>query len=161
MSPFGSRPALLACAFLLACQSACQSADVPHSVAAGTMLERMRRVEVGQSVAEVHAILKDDPVRKPGHPQDPFPTPLHRITLHPPDRSEVVLETYVVATRPEKGCPDFLYEDVPVVFVDGVVAVRSWEEVEWRWRGWGGGLDRLRWLQDRHRCPADLEGPEV
>lgn len=140
-----------------AASSGCASSSGIRSAPAHVLRERMRNVKEGQPSSEVHRILGDVPVRKPGHPGEPFSTPLHRVSLRPPDGTSVIIETYVVATRPMKGCPDFLYEDVPVVFVDDIVAGRSWEFVEWNWRAWGGGLDRLRWIQDRHRCPDDLK----
>jgi hypothetical protein len=113
-------------------------------------------VKEGQTVPEVHAILRRPPVRKPGHPDDPFPSPLQIVELERYGQSKVRIETYVVATRREKGCPDYGYDDRPVVFLDGIVAGLSWEFVEWRWQEWGGQLARLRDIQDRHRCPEEL-----
>ncbi len=123
------------------------------------MRDRLREVEVGDTLEQAHARLRRDPVRKPGHPGDPFPTPLHVVQLEAPDGRRVRLETYVVAARRAEGCPDFHYEDVPVVYVDGIVAGMTWEFVEWRWRNWGGELGRLRALQDRYRC-SEPEAPE-
>lgn len=132
---------------------ACRSDTGPPSVPDYAMRNRMRGVAPGQSLERVHEILGTDAVRKPRHPDHPFPSPLHAVDLTAPDGRRVRVETYVVAARPEEGCPDFRYEDRPVVFIDGVVAGTDWEYVEWNWRSWGGSLERLRALQDRLRCP--------
>jgi len=116
------------------------------------MRERLRGVEVGQSAEQARAILRREPVRKPGHPDDPFPSPLHALALTTPTGERVEVEVYVVATRPARGCPDVHYDDMPVAYVDGVVAGTGWEFVEWRWRDWGGSLAALREAQDRFRC---------
>jgi hypothetical protein len=137
--------------------SGCRSAPAVHGVPAYVVRERMRAVEVGQTIEQVHAILRRDPVRRPRHPDDPFPTPLRVEELVAPDGSAVRLEIYVVATRPADGCPDHHYDDAPVLFVDGRVAGLDWEFVEWGWRGWGGRLEVLRGLQDRYRCPDSTD----
>jgi hypothetical protein len=128
----------------------------PQGMPAYEMRERFRAVKEGQTVREVHNILRRPPIRKPGHPDDPFPTPLHIVEFERFGHPLVRIETYVVATRLEKGCPDFGYDDRPVVFIDGIVAGLSWEFVEWRWQEWGGELARLRQIQDRHHCPEAL-----
>ena len=126
----------------------------PRGVNAATVLDRVREVEVGDTLEHAHSLLREDPVRKPNHPGDPFSSPHRVVELAAPDGSRVRLETYVVGARSAEGCPDFHYDDVPIVFVDGVVAGKTWEYVEWRWRDWGGELDLLRSFQDRYRCPA-------
>lgn len=136
--------------------AACQLPD-RDSMPSYAMREQMRNVEVGQTQEEVRVLLGELPVRKPGHPDDPFPTPLRVVELRAPDGRAVRLETYVVATAPQEGCPDYRYDDRPVVFIDGRVAGMDWEFVEWGWRGWGGGLDQLRHLQDRNRCVEPQE----
>jgi len=137
--------------FLLA--SGCRSAaPTVQGVPAYVIRERMRAVEIGQTLEQVHTILRRDPVRRPGHPDEPFPTPLRVEELVAPDGSAVRLEIYVVATRSADGCPDHHYDDAPVLFMDGRVAGLDWEFVEWGWRGWGGRLEALRALQDRYRC---------
>ncbi len=118
--------------------------------------DRMDRVAVGQPQATAQAILGRQPVRKPNHPQAPFPTPLWALELRTPDGRSVRLESYVVATRPARGCPDFQYDDVPVAFVDGVVAGKGWEYLEENWRGWGGSLDALRAARERPSCPEEM-----
>lgn len=117
------------------------------------MRDRLRAVEVGQSADAVHALLGGDPVERPGHPDDPFPSPLHELALTTPAGERVRVEVYVVATRSAPGCPDVHYEDTPVAYVDGVVAGKTWEFVEWHWREWGGALADLRAAQDRFHCP--------
>lgn len=126
----------------------------PHSVR-----DRMERVEVGQAQATAQAILGRQPVHKPNHPDSPFPTPLRVLELGTPDGRGVRLETYVVATRPARGCPDFQYDDAPVVFIDGLVAGKGWEYLEQNWRGWGGSLEALRAARERPGCPEEAEAP--
>jgi len=118
------------------------------------MRARVDRVTVGQSAAEARAILGRDPVERPGHPSDPFPTPLRALALETPAGGAVQIELYVVAARAADGCPDVHVEDVPVVWLDGVVAARSWEAVEASWRSWGGTLESLRGVRDTWRCEA-------
>lgn len=152
------RPAALAAAAIsILLPPACASRG-PQVVAPYAMRDRLERVEVGQSLAEVRAILGRDPVRKPNHPGAPFASPLHALELRAPDGRAVRLETYVVAAHPAEGCPDFQYEDVPILYVEGVVAYKGWAPVEWTWRDWGGSLAALREVQDRLRCPDDVEG---
>jgi len=118
------------------------------------MRARIERIAIGQSAAEAQAILGRDPVERPGHPSDPFPTPLRALALSTPTGGSLQVELYVVAARAAAGCPDVHVEDVPVVFLDGVVAARSWEAVEASWRGWGGTLESLRRVRDTWRCDA-------
>jgi hypothetical protein len=144
-----------ACALLLGALAAlagCQW-EKPRGMPAYEMRERIRLVEEGQTIREVHDILRRPPIRKPGHPDDPFPSPLHVVELETVDQPAVRVETYVIATRRQEGCPDFGYDDKPIVFLDGIVAGLTWEFVEWRWQEWGGELSQLRDIQDRHRCP--------
>ena len=59
------------------------------------------------------------------------------------------------------GTPDLLYDDAPVAYVDGRVVATTWEEVEWRWRGWGGELAGLRAIQDRvGECAEPADPPD-
>jgi hypothetical protein len=102
----------------------------PPSVPPYSVRDRMARVEVGQAQAAAQAMLGRQPVRKPNHPESPFSTPLRVLELRAPDGRSVRLETYVVATQPVQGCPDFQYDDVPVAFIDGVVAGKGWEYLE-------------------------------
>jgi hypothetical protein len=118
------------------------------------MRARIERVAIGHSTAEARAILGRDPVERPGHPSEPFPTPLRALALSTPTGGSLQIELYVVAARAAAGCPDVHVEDVPVVFLDGVVAARSWEAVEANWRGWGGTLESLRRVRDTWRCDA-------
>ena len=129
------------------------------SVPPYSVRDRMDRIEVGQTQAAAQVILGRQPVRKPNHPQSPFPTPLRVLELHAPDGRNVRLETYVVATQPAQGCPDFQYDDVPVAFIDGVVAGKGWEYLEENWRRWGGALDALRAARERPSCPEVREAP--
>jgi len=127
------------------------------------MRERVERVAIGQSAEQAHAILGRDPVERPGHPGDPFPTPLRTLALQAPGGRPLEIELYVVGARAAEGCPDVHVEDAPVVFLDGVVAARSWESVEAGWRGWGGSLEALRDVRDTSQCeyapPAEVEAP--
>ena len=132
-----------------------QAASVPPY----SVRDRMERVEVGQAQAAAQALLGRQPVHKPNHPQSPFPTPLRVLELSAPDGRSVRLETYVVATQPAQGCPDFQYDDVPVAFIDGVVAGKGWEYLEENWRRWGGSLDALRAARQRPSCPEATEAP--
>jgi hypothetical protein len=116
------------------------------------MRERVGRVALGQSFAEAHAILGRDPVHRPGHPDQPYPSPLRSLALRPPAGEPVQIELYVVAARRAEGCPDVHYEDVPVAYRGGVVAARDWRAVEASWRGWGGSLAELRAARDGLRC---------
>ena len=122
------------------------------SVHGWAMAARLRQVEVGQSIDAAHLILGRDPVRKPGHPKDPFPSPTMALDWETPKGQAARVELYVIAARAAKGCPDVHYEDVPVAYLDGVVVGTSWEFVEWSWRSWGGSLHRLREIQDSYRC---------
>ena len=116
------------------------------------MRARVERVAVGQTAERAHAILGRDPVERPGHPSEPFPSPLRSLALQTPNGRPLHVELYVVAARAAEGCPDVHVEDVPVVFLDGMVAARSWEAVEAGWRGWGGTLESLRRVRDTWRC---------
>jgi hypothetical protein len=130
------------------------------SVPSYEMRDRVQRVQVGQAQAAAQRVLGRQPVRKPGHPQSPFPSPLRVLELRTPDGRGVRVETYVVATRPADACPDFQYDDVAVAFVDGAVAGVGWEYVEESWRGWGGSLDALRAARERPGCPEEMEAPQ-
>ena len=151
------RSVLLAIALAaLGCASE-QARETPRPDAAiqdFEMRARIDRIAIGQSAGEARAILGRDPVERPGHPSDPFPTPLRALALATPTGGSLQMELYVVAARAATGCPDVHVEDVPVVFLDGVVAARSWETVEANWRGWGGTLESLRRVRDTWRCDA-------
>jgi hypothetical protein len=137
-------------AWAVGCASA--PADPTGAIHDYAMRERVAAVEVGQTLDEAHAILGDAPVRRPGHPERPFPSPRSALTLTARDGASVRVEVYVVATRPAEGCPDVHFEDVPIAFVDGVVEGKGWGHLERRWRTWGGGLQALRSAQERRRC---------
>lgn len=134
---------------------ACQSPPGAASIAAHTLRERHREIRPGQGWEEVRARMGELPVRRPGHPDDPFPTPYRAIRWRTRDGDEVRLEVYVVAVRPADGCPDVQYEDAPVAYRNGRVVAVSWDDLEWRWREWGGDLAVLRAIQDRFVCPGD------
>jgi hypothetical protein len=119
-----------------------------------SMRARVARVALGQSAAQAHAILGRDPVERPGHPGEPFPTPLRTLAQETPAGASLQIELYVVAARAAEGCPDVHVENVPVAFLDGVVVARSWEAVEAGWRDWGGTLASLRDVRDTRRCEA-------
>jgi hypothetical protein len=150
----------------LALVSACESISPPAPTAAGdihaaTLRNRHARIAIGQAQAEVAAAMGSQPVRRPGHPDAPFPTPLRVAEWSAPSGERVRLEVYVTATRPAEGCPDLLYDDAPVAYADGRVVATTWEEVEWRWRAWGGELAGLRALQDRvGECEAPDPEPD-
>jgi hypothetical protein len=127
--------------------------DADPVIQSWAMRERVARVEVGQSRDQARAILGDAPVRKPGHPEDPFPTPLRSLELAPGAGPAVRVELYVVASYPAQGCPDVHFRDVPIVFVDDVVAGTDWAFVERNWRAWGGSLATLREARDGRQCP--------
>ena len=91
-------------------------------------------------------------MQRPGHPDEPFPSPRRAISVATPTGESLRIELYVVGARSAEGCPDVHVEDAPVVFQSGVVAARSWEEVEARWRGWGGSLEALRHVRDTYQC---------
>lgn len=131
----------------------------PASVPAWTLRERHAAVKIGQTPGEVASLLGSLPVRRPGHPDDPFSTPLHVAEWVGPAHERIRLEVYVVEARPAGGCPDVQYDDAPVVFVDGRVAGTTWEFVEQHWRDWGGDLRRLRRLQDRFSCEPPSDPP--
>jgi len=115
------------------------------------MRARVERIAPGQSEAAARAILGRDPVERPGHPGDPFPSPLRALALETPS-GPLRIETYVVLARAAEGCPDVHVEDVPVAFRAGAVAARGWQEVEANWRAWGGSLEALRDARDTYRC---------
>jgi hypothetical protein len=144
------RSVLLAIA-ALGCAS--EAARAGAAIQDFAMRARVDRVAIGQTAEQAHAILGRDPVERPGHPSEPFPTPLRAVAMKTPTGS-LQIELYVVAARAAEGCPDVHVEDVPVVFLDGVVAARSWEAVEASWRGWGGTLESLRRVRDTWRCDA-------
>jgi hypothetical protein len=118
------------------------------------MRARVAQVAVGQTEEQAHAILGRNPIERPGHPGDPFPTPLRTLAISTPTGGSLQIELYVVAARAADGCPDVHVADVPVVFQVGVVVARSWEAVETSWRGWGGTLESLRRMRDNWRCDA-------
>jgi len=149
----------LAAVWLAAVGCAGASGEAPHLVHDFTMRERVARVQAGQTLEEAHAILGDAPVRKPGHPDDPFPTPHRALELVAATGEPVRVEIYVVAARTAEGCPDVHWDDEPVAYLDGVVAGKGWVFVERRWRGWGGSLEALREVQNRHRCPVPKSDP--
>ena len=156
-------PLSLVATGLLACVLPACAAWAPQpqagSIPSYRLRDRMQRVEVGQSQAAAQAVLGRRSVRKPNHPEAPFHTPFQVLALRAPDGRDVRVETYVVATRPARGCPDFQYDDVPVVFIDGVVAGKGWEYLEENWRRWGGSLDALRAAREPPSCPDATEGP--
>jgi hypothetical protein len=123
-------------------------------VPAHELRERHRSLEPGDSQESVRSRLGDLPVQRPGHPDAPFPTPYRATALRTAAGQEVRLEVYVVGVRPAEGCPDVQYDDAPVAYLDGRVVALSWEDVEWRWREWGGDLGVLRALHDRFVCEA-------
>jgi len=139
---------------LLAALIACQS-PAPTRVPAHELRARHREIRVGESLEQVHARMGELPASRPGHPDDPFPTPYRVTTFRTPGGDTVRLEVYVVAVRPADGCPDVQYEDAPVAYLNRRVATLSWDELEWRWREWGGDLGVLRALQDRFVCEGD------
>ena len=116
------------------------------------MRERVARVEIGQSADQARTLLGRDPVHRPGHPDQPYPSPLRSLALVTPQGDPVQIELYVVAARRAEGCPDVHYEDVPVAFRGGAVAARDWQTVEASWRDWGGSLAQLRAARDGLRC---------
>lgn len=126
------------------------------------MRARVERVAVGQSAEQAHAILGGNPVQRPGHPAEPFPSPRRAISVATPTGESLRIELYVVGARSAEGCPDVHVEDAPVVFRNGVVAARGWEEVEARWRGWGGSLEALRHVRDTYQCdePPTASAPQ-
>jgi hypothetical protein len=75
------------------------------------------------------------PVQRPGHPEDPYPSPRRSLSLEAGGEA-LRLELYVVAARSAEGCPDVHVEDAPVAFRSGTVAALGWEEVEANWRAW-------------------------
>jgi hypothetical protein len=140
----------------------CASEPVPHaSERAGdpaaildfAMRARIERIALGQSEPAAREILGSDPVQRPGHPEAPLPSPLRALALRTRDGAALRIELYVVAARAAEGCPDVHVESAPVVFRDGVVAAKSWEAVEARWRDWGGSLAELRAARDTYQCP--------
>jgi hypothetical protein len=160
------RSVLLAIALaVLGCASD-PARETPRSRAAiqdFAMRARVERVAIGQSAEQAHAILGRDPVERPGHPSEPFPSPLRSLALQTPTGRPLHVELYVVTARAAEGCPDVHVEDAPVVFRDGVVAARSWEAVEADWRSWGGSLAALRDARDTSQCeyppPAEDDAP--
>lgn len=127
-------------------------ASGPGAIQDYAMRARVARVAVGQSAQEAHAILGREPVQRPGHPDDPFPSPRQAISVAMPTGETLRIELYVVGARSAEGCPDVHVEDAPVVFQNGAVAALGWEEVEARWRGWGGSLESLRRVRDTYQC---------
>ena len=125
----------------------------PIGVGADVMRTRIETIERGQTLAEVHEILGREAVRKPNHPDAPFPLPLHVIGWRTPDGSALRVETYVVAAHPADGCPDYQYEDAPILYIDGVVIGTGWRFAERHWREFGGSLADLREIQQRPQCP--------
>lgn len=114
--------------------------------------DRMRRVEVGQTLAEVHDRLGDAPVRGARRNDPPIPAPRYVVEFARDDGVPVRLESWVVRVHRRDGCPDFTFDDVPITYVDGVVWGLDWESVEWEWEKWGGDLAVLRAAQDRFTC---------
>ena len=124
----------------------------PGAIHDYAMRARVARVAVGQTADEAHAILGREPVQRPGYPDDPFPTPRRAISVATPTGETLRIELYVVGARSAEGCPDVHVEDAPVVFQDGAVVALGWEQVETRWRGWGGSLDARRRVRDTDQC---------
>lgn len=124
----------------------------PQTVPAAEYRSRIRELAVGQPIAEAHALLGSDPVRKPRHRDEPFAAPLRAVERVAPDGRRVRVEIYVVDAWRARGCPDVHYRDVPIVYVDGEVASIGWDALEWQWQGYGGSLEELRALQDRFAC---------
>jgi hypothetical protein len=124
----------------------------PGAIQDFAMRARVERVAIGQSAQEAHAILGGDPVQRPGHPANPFPSPLRAVAVATPTGQTLRIELYVVAARSAEGCPDVRIEAEPVVFRDGRVAARGWESVEASWRSWGGSLEGLRSVRDTYQC---------
>lgn len=153
---FTGLSAALLIALLPAAPIACRS-PAPTRVPAYELRERHGEIRVGESLEDVHARMGELPVPRPGHPDAPFPTPYRSTTFHTPGGDTVRLEVYVVAVRPAEGCPDVQYQDAPVAYLNRRVAALSWDDLEWRWREWGGDLGVLRALQDRFVC--EREGP--
>jgi hypothetical protein len=127
-------------------------ASEPGAIQDFAMRARVARLAVGQSAQEAHAILGREPVQRPGHPDEPFPSPRHAISVATPTGETLRIELYVVGARSAEGCPDVHVEDAPVVFQRDAVAALGWEEVEARWRGWGGSLESLRRVRDTYQC---------
>jgi hypothetical protein len=141
------------------------ASDGPHASEAiqdFAMRARVERVAVGQSEQAARAILGRDPVQRPGHPSDPFPSPLRAISLGKPAGETLRIEIYVVAARSAEGCPDVHVDGAPVVFRDGAVAAVGWEDVEASWRAWGGSLEALREARDTYQCsdPPSASGQQ-
>jgi hypothetical protein len=148
--------AALGCASASAPERARES-DAIHDFA---MRARVERLVVGQSEQAARAILGRDAVQRPGHPEDPYPSPRRALSLATPGGEELRLELYVVAARRAEGCPDVHVEDAPVAFRGGTVAALGWEEVEASWRAWGGSLDALRDVRDTYQCEYRLPAVE-
>ena len=126
----------------------------PHAVPAYEFRSRLRSVSIGQSIEEVHEIVRDDAVRVPNHPDAPIPSPIRTIAFSGP-AGQIRVEVYVVAVWRAEGCPDFHYQDIPVSYVNGRVVSKQWDYLEWRWQDWGGSMAALRDAQDRFACPPD------
>ena len=126
----------------------------PHVVPAHEIRSRLRSVAIGQSIAEVHEIVRDDAVRMPNHPDAPIPSPIRIIDFGGP-AGQVRVEVYVVEVWRAEGCSDFHYRDIPVSYLDGRVVSKHWDYLEWRWQDWGGSIADLRDAQDRFACPSD------
>jgi hypothetical protein len=157
-------PAIAIALAALACASG-RSREIPHEplvIQDFAMRARVDRVAIGQSADQAHAILGSNPVQRPGHPTEPFPSPRRAISVATPTGESLRIELYVVGARSAEGCPDVHVEDAPVVFRNGVVAARSWEEVEASWRDWGGSLEALRHVRDTYQCeePSTASGPQ-
>jgi hypothetical protein len=150
----GTPPAIAIALAVLACASgrSRELASGPAAIQDFAMRARVERVAIGQSADQAHAVLGREPVQRPGHPAQPFPSPRRAISVATPAGEVLRIELYVVGARSAEGCPDVHVEDVPVVFRGGVVAARGWEAVEARWRGWGGSLDELRRVRDTYQC---------
>lgn len=133
-------------------------ARAPHGVAPETVRSRVERVEPGQTLREVREILGREGVRKPNHPDAPFPLPLRVIGWRTPGGHALRVETYVIAAHPAEGCPDYQYDDAPILYSDGVVIGTGWRFAERHWREFGGSLADLRATQQRHQCPESQAG---
>jgi hypothetical protein len=150
-SPFAATLLLAFCA----CAGGCVTApeDPNGAIQAFEMRERFARVEIGELDEQARHRMGERPVRKPGHPDDPFPSPRRTIAFTDRDGTPVWVYLYVVATQHAEGCPDVHFEDEPIVTRGGYVFGKGWDFVERHWRAWGGTLEALRDARDHRDCP--------
>jgi hypothetical protein len=131
----------------------CISSD-PRTVPAYEIRSRLRAVDTGQSIAEVHDIVGADAIRVPGRPDETIPSPIRVIDFNG-TAGRIRVEVYVIDAWRSDGCAGFEYRDIPVSYVNGQVVSKQWDYLEWRWQAWGGSIAKLRTAQDRFACPAD------